>query len=440
MRMNSNLKKTLTLWLPILLILVFIGIVVLFPRKEITLELGLFSGSNWDVANSDSYVIVDNVIKSFEEEHPGVKVHYSSGIRREDYSEWYAEQVLQGKTPDVAVILPEDLNQLISLGVLEDVSSLMANDSSFDERRFYSTAFNSGAYGNRQYALPYEAVSDLMVVNKSLLFENGISVPPYNWTWDDLYDICEKVTRDENADGTPERFGICNYTWENAVYANNGRLFDDTGTECFFTENRVNEAVRFISRLNDLNRGQAVTQAEFDAGHVAFMPLSFAEYRTYKTYPYKTKKFSSFQWDCITMPKGPQGFNKSEVSTLLMGISKRSRYKQLSWELLKKFTYDYETQMNVYKHSRGASVLRSVTVSREAERMLEESTGEGNPSVDLSLMDQILENGVMVHRFVKYDEVMSYADSEIDGIIREGKNVDSTLKILQRNVQNMLRR
>ena len=140
------------------------------------------------------------------------------------------------------------------------------------------------------------------------------------------------------------------------------------------------------------------------------------------------------------MPSGPEGFNKSEVSTLLMGISRRSRHKQLSWELLKKFTYDYETQMNVYRYSRGASVLRSVTVSREAERMLEESTGEGNPSVDLSLMDQILENGVTIHRFLKYDEVMSYADSEISGIIREEKNVDSSLKILQRNAGSILKR
>ncbi len=411
---------------------------VFFRTRTVTLEIGLFAGSYWGVADSDTYRIVDNVIKSFEEEHPGVKVHYESGIRKADYSEWYAEKVLQGKTPDVALILPEDLNQLISLGVLEDLTTHIGADYSFDQRRFYSTAFNAGRSANRQYALPYEAVSDLMIVNKSLLAGSGIRVPEYNWTWDDLYSICEKVTKDSNGDGVPESFGICNYTWENAVYANNGRLFDDTGAECFFTDKEVSEAVRFISRLYGLNSGHTVTQAEFDAGQVAFMPLSFAEYRTYKTYPYKTKKYSSFEWDCITMPGGPRGFNKSEVNTLLMGISRRSRYKQLSWELLKKFTYDYETQMNIYKYSRGASVLRSVTVSREAERMLEESTGEGNPSVDLSLMDQILENGVNVQRFLKYDEVMSYADNEINSIIREEKNVDSTLKIIQRNVQNML--
>ena len=436
----SAKNRNIFICVSIIAALILTGVFVFIRTRTITLEIGLFAGSNWGVANSDSYSIVDNVIKSFEEEHPGVKVHYESGIRKDDYSEWYAEKVLQGKTPDVAVVLPEDLNQLISLGVLEDITPLIAGDYSFDQRRFYSTAFNAGRSGNRQYALPYEAVSDLMFVNKSLLAENGISVPEYNWTWDDLYSICEKVTKDRNGDGVPESFGIYNYTWENAVYANNGRLFDDTGTECFFTDKEVSEAVRFISRLYGLNSGHTVTQAEFDAGQVAFMPLSFAEYRTYKTYPYKTKKYSSFRWDCITMPGGPRGFNRSEVNTLLMGISRRSRYKQLSWELLKKFTYDYETQMNVYRYSRGASVLRSVTVSREAEKMLEESTGEGNPSVDLSLMDQILENGVTVQRFLKYDEVMSYADNEINRIIREEKNVDSTLKIIQRNVQNILRR
>ncbi len=433
------LRKILPFTVTALVLILFL-LFYRYEQRDITLELGLFSGSYWGVANANSYVIVDRVIKEFEEKHPNVHIHYESGIRREDYPEWYAEKVLMGKAPDVAVILPEDLNQLISLNVLEDLGSLMSSDPSFDIRRFYSTAADAGRYRNRQYALPYEVVSDLMVVNKSLLYENGIMVPAYNWTWDDMYDICSRVTKDDNGDGTPDSFGIYNYTWENAVYANSGSLFNDDGTECYFTEDRVSDAVKYISRLNELNGGHTVTQDEFDAGRVAFMPLSFAEYRTYKTYPYKIKKFSSFEWDCITMPSGPEGFNKSEVSTLLMGISRISRHKQLSWELLKKFTYDYETQMNVYRYSRGASVLRSVTVSREAEQMLEESTGEGNPSVDLSLMDQILENGVTIHRFLKYDEVMSYADSEISGIIREEKNVDSSLKILQRNAGSILKR
>ena len=50
-----------------------------------------------------------------------------------------------------------------------------------------------------------------------------------------------------------------------------------------------------------------MTQEDFNKGNVAFMPLTFAEYRTYKTYPYRIKKYTKFQWDCITFPAGKEG-------------------------------------------------------------------------------------------------------------------------------------
>ena len=57
-------------------------------NKPIVLEFGMFAESNWDVKNANAYVIIDDAIKKFEKEHPGVKVHYETGIRKEDYSEW----------------------------------------------------------------------------------------------------------------------------------------------------------------------------------------------------------------------------------------------------------------------------------------------------------------------------------------------------------------
>ncbi len=70
------------------------------------------------------------------------------------------------------------------------------------------------------------------------------------------------------------------------------------GKKLFFREQKVNEAVKFVKKLNEMNGGREVTQNDFDSGNVAFMPLAFSEYRTYKTYPYKIKKYTSFQWDC----------------------------------------------------------------------------------------------------------------------------------------------
>ena len=64
-------------------------------NKPIVLEFGMFAESNWDVKNANAYVIIDDAIKKFEKEHPGVKVHYETGIRKEDYSEWLDRKILE---------------------------------------------------------------------------------------------------------------------------------------------------------------------------------------------------------------------------------------------------------------------------------------------------------------------------------------------------------
>lgn len=408
-------------------------------RNPIVLEFGMFAGSNWDVANANSYVIIDKVIAQFEAEHPGVKVHYTSGIRKTDYSEWYAQQVLKGKTPDVAMILSDDFDTLVSLDVLENLDDMESKDHSFRTEDYYTTALNTGKYRGAQYALPYETVPTLMFVNKSLLNHEGFMVPESDWTWDDMYDICSRITKDRDEDGMIDQFGTCNYSWQEAAYSNGAALFDEAGTESYFTDQRVIDSVKFAKKLSDLNQGQNVGQDKFDAGNVAFMPLTFADYRTYKTYPYKIKKYTTFKWDCITLPSGEEGDNVSEVNTLLMGIGKQSKHKELAWELLKLFTYDKENQLDIFRYSQGASVLRSVTSSKEAEIILSEDTDDRERVIDNALLDVVIEKGVIVPKFTRYHETMVLAEGEIDKILTDDKNVESTLKIVQRNVTSLLR-
>ena len=73
--------------------------------KTITLELGMFVDSNWEMSQGDNYRIIDTAIAKFEKTHPHIRIHYYSGIRKCDYEEWFSQQVLLGKIPDVAMNL-----------------------------------------------------------------------------------------------------------------------------------------------------------------------------------------------------------------------------------------------------------------------------------------------------------------------------------------------
>lgn len=422
----------------ILLLLLSAGAWHRLVRRTEVLEFGMFTGSNWNVANANSFVIIDEAITRFEAEHPGVKVHYYSGIPREEYSEWLSRKILSGDEPDVFMVLGSDFDQFSSIGIMKNLQELIEQDKAFDTGKYFSSALSTGQYGGAQFALPYETVPTLMFVNQTLLSKEEIATPESDWTWEDMYDICRRVTKDLDGDGTLDQFGVCNYNWLDAVYANGGEIFQSNGRECYLADNSVVDAVRYIRQLNELNQGQKVGSDEFNSGDVAFMPLTFAEYRTYKTYPYKIKRYANFKWDCITMPAGEGGGNVSQVDTLLMGISASTRKEALAWEFLKLLTYDEEIQTQIFAHSQGASVLQAVTESPEMEQIVQSQMEEDETVISGRLLGKVIEEGYTAPQFKKYEQALALSDSEVGEILENDKTIESSMKILQRTIQSYL--
>lgn len=434
------LKKKKDKYILILFLLLFAAGILFYYTKprSIVLEFGMFTGSNWNVANANSFVIIDNAIARFEAEHPGVKVHYYSGVPKDEYSEWLSRKILAGEEPDVFMVLGSDFDQFSSIGIMKNLEELIAADESFDTKKYFSSALSTGKYGNIQYALPYETVPTLMFVNQTLLTKEGIETPKSDWNWEDMYAICSQVTKDLDEDGQLDQFGICNYDWLDAVYSNGGEIFQANGKTCYLAEDSVIDAVKYIRQLNELYQGQKVAREDFNEGNVAFMPLTFAEYRTYKTYPYKIKRYANFKWDCITMPAGMDGDNVSQVDTLLIGISENTRKQELAWEFLKLLTYDEEIQTQIFTHSQGASVLRTVTQSAEMEAIVQAEMEEGETVISGKLLGEVIEEGYTAPQFKKYEQALALTNSEIGEILENDATIESNMKILQRTINSYL--
>ena len=266
-------------------------------EQPITLEIGVFAGSYWDVPVQDSNKFFDEAIAEFERENPKVKVRYRSGTLKRDYSEWLSQKIIKGNEPDVFCILPNDFNTFVSIGILKDLDKIINNDLQFDKNKMYVNAIKSGQFQGRQYALSSEISPVLMFVNKDLLKKEKIDIPIGDWTWNDFYNICKKVTKDTNGDGKIDQFGSFGFDWKDAVYTNGQKLFEPDGSAAHFDSPDVLEAVNFLVKLNQLNLNFRVTSDDFDAGRVAFRPFLFSTYKAYKPYPYRVKKYGQFEWE-----------------------------------------------------------------------------------------------------------------------------------------------
>lgn len=407
-------------------------------NKVITLRLGIFSGSNWDVPNGASYEFYEDVIARFEKNFPGVKVEFQSGLRKEEYADWISKEVLKGSAPDVFLVPSEDFSIFSEVGLLKSLTRYTIDDKNYKEDIYYDASYQAGVYKDELYALPLESVPTLMFVNKTLLEKEGIEVPNTKWTWKEFYEICKKVTKDTNNDGTLDQYGVFDYGWKEAAFSNDVTLFSKDGQNAYVNSEELEESINFIRSIQKLSVNATITSQQFDEGKVAFCPMQFSQYRAYMPYPWRVKKYSNFEWDCIPLPSGTSGDNTSQVETLSVGMSSTSSHKKLAWELLKMLSQDAQTQGEIFHTSQGVSVVKEVTQSEAAmEAIMKDNPGNSN--FKMWVLNDVMQKGRVQPSFKNYSAAMDLIDTEMYRIINSNTDISTQLTALQHNIESVLK-
>ena len=416
----------------VLVLVLFSGILsfaLWSSSHEKVLRIGVYAGSSWDVPNSRENKVLDTLIKKFEKTHPYVKVIYESGIPKKDYADWLAEQVLKGEQPDLFMVPENDFSMLASAGALKSLDTLLTDD---ERTAFYPVAYKAGQYQGVSYALPVESNPIMMCVNKDLLEKEGISIPESGWTLADFYEICKKVTKDTNGDGVVDQYGITDYTWQQALIAYGGHLTDKSGINVDSPE--MHQALAFMSKLDMLSQHYKVTSHDFDEGRVAFYPMSLAQYRTYKPYPYHVAKYSSFSWTCIPMPTANSKVMGTQVKTSLFGMSSNTKQEKLAWEFMLLLSQDKESQQTLFEKSQGTSVLPSVVKSQQTRKILQ-ADDFGLDSLTSERIDSMMERSIIDIG----QEVDRQTLERLDYLIKEAlgnQEIDSALPSIQREIES----
>ena len=214
-------------------------------------------------------------------------------------------------------------------------------------------------------------------------------------------------------------------------------MFSDDGKQCLIAQPEAVEAIAFSQKLEKLYETCDITAQDFDTGHVAFRPFLFSDYRTYQPYPWRIKRYSGFEWDCIQMPAGPMGSNASELSTMLVSMDSRSLHKQLAWEFMKELTCSDETQAMLYTESNSVSALRRVTQSEKTKEVLAQDT-PGEIHLGLDLLSDTMEHAVAVPRFQNYDQALLLAQQFIPAAMQDEHNLELQLLRAQRQLDKLL--
>ncbi|NLA59024.1 MAG: extracellular solute-binding protein [Firmicutes bacterium] len=190
-------------------------------------------------------------IERYMELNPHVEI-------RPEYSGWdgyhdkLTTQYAANSAPDISQLSISSVMEYASRNLILEVTPLIDQRfSSIDESLWSGFVDADG----KVWAIPVGVNAVNIHYNKTMFEDWGIAPPHKGWTWDDVYAIAQKATRDEDGDGRPEIFGIdtlfappsdavpvISYQWDNPFFRND---YKEPNLDAGSMETYLNLAMKF---------------------------------------------------------------------------------------------------------------------------------------------------------------------------------------------------
>lgn len=280
--------------------------------------------------------VFDKVARSFESEHPEIKVK----ILNIPYSAYWSKlftMIAAGDPPDVVLMGNIFYPNFVEKGALMELSSFFENDPSISQDDFFPNTLRWLRVGDRIYGVPTDTAVIIPFYNKDLFEKAGVELPSEDWTWLDYLEISKQMTRDFDGDGNIDIWGTFLPPWMVAVWAWGGDWVDDTEnpTRCTMDAPECVDAIRFLADMilvHEAASPETPQTVELDSFLMEKVAMSWHGHWQVPEYEQK----AMFDWDVATLPKGPvktAGFNLGSC----LSITAQSKHPEKAWELISYF-------------------------------------------------------------------------------------------------------
>ena len=270
----------------------------------------------------------------FRRTHPHIdfRVLHITGNYEDKIKVMFAGNV----APDIIFMYPTALPAWVSLRALEPLDGYLADTVSRAD--YFAPMLDAFTYEGKLYGLPKDASAAVMEYNVDLFEKHGVPKPRADWTWDDMLRAAKALTRDIDGDGRIDQWGLNPLPWYTFVWANGGRIVDDTATRCTLLEPAALEAIEYWVALRVQHGVTPTPEAASDLGTARLFALARAAMH-FEIYPIVSvfRKQCDFTWDLAPVPLGPRG-RVAEVRGSAMAVTSQSRNKAAAFEFVRWMT------------------------------------------------------------------------------------------------------
>jgi multiple sugar transport system substrate-binding protein len=300
----------------------------------------------------DEQTAYKNVVKKFEDDHPGVKVKIIV-TAADQYATKLKAAITGNKMPDVFYFESGDLKAYVNSGILLNLTPYLDKNEKVDLKNIWKYGIDLYRYdGNMAgqgdiYGMPKDVGPFALGYNKTMFEKEGIPLPDKDkpMTWDEFVDINKKLTKDTNGDGKPDQYGSgfnVNWALQSFVWSNGADWIDETKTKVTIDDPKFAEALQYFADLQNVHKvtpsiedSQTLdTYQRWMKGEMGFFPVGPWDMSTYETLP--------FDYDLIPYPAGSTGKSATWTGSLGIGVSSKSKAPEEAVELVNYLTASRE--------------------------------------------------------------------------------------------------
>jgi sn-glycerol 3-phosphate transport system substrate-binding protein len=231
---------------------------------------------------------IESYVDEFEAEHPDIRVNTVFGGNYTENQAKVIAALRAGTPPDVAVLLSQELNTLISLDAVEPLDEIIAGDQEAQAMidDFFPGFMRNSTLDDRIWSIPFQRSTPVLYFNKEALREAGLDPEDPPETWDELVEYAKQLTI-RDAGGRVIRWGLAiptedRATWllEGLVMQAGGSLYDPEGGGRVMTIDTpaVREALQFrwdLAQVHEVSPEGVIpwgtASNDFAAGNVAMI-------------------------------------------------------------------------------------------------------------------------------------------------------------------------
>jgi multiple sugar transport system substrate-binding protein len=309
------------------------------------------------VNNSNERTNNEYIFDAFEKRYPGYQIE-PVAVTYDTYGEEIPRMFIGNTIPDVFWIREEYLPAFVNKGIVENMEPYLGNDPDLDLSLYFANAIEFCKYQNKIYALPRDVGAQVMAFNRDLM--QGEPLPDNDWNWNDMVALGQKLTIKDGDVIT--RYGLGWIDWQALVHMNGGQMFSSDGKVAQFNTTNVVNALQFYSDLANVYGVMPTAEASQGIGN----PFTgkMAAFAVVGPWDFSRLKKLNINYDIRPIPKGLDSADgKVRLSGLQIGISTKSKNKEMAYELVKFLSYDQEAQSLLAQYSIAMPAIKSIAQS-----------------------------------------------------------------------------